>query len=162
MLNKLRLVVLFLTVSLLLTFPHVSIAQSPETFGLTVQNTLPGSAKYPLKRIKEKIKYMLTFTQKTKFSYRKLLLEKRLSELASLVDNKNLTEIIRAGERFAYQAGIFAENSIKGQKTVIESIFTQHKTILSKLRDKFPANSAYWLSIQQDIDALNILGAKLK
>lgn len=161
MLNRFRLIAVLLIFSVILTFPFTSIAQSPEAFGLAIQNTLPGNTKYPLKRLKEKIKYILTFSQKAKFSYRKLLLEKRLSELASLVDNKNLTEITKAGQRFAYQAGILAENSIKGQKTIIDPIFTQHKTILSKLRDMFPANSAYWLSIQQDIDALNILGAKL-
>ncbi|MCX6706121.1 MAG: hypothetical protein NTV24_03410 [Candidatus Woesebacteria bacterium] len=162
MLNKFKLIVFLLTVSFLLAFPLTSIAQSPEASGLTIQNTLPGNAKYPFKRLKEKIIYLLSFSQKAKFSYGKLLLEKRLSELASLVDSKNPAEITVAGQRFAYQAGILAENSVKGQKTVIDPIFSQYKTILGKLRDRFPANSAYWLSLQQDIDTLNILGAKLK
>lgn len=163
--SKLRLIFLLLVVSFLLSSPLISVAQSPESFGLPVQNTLPGNSKYPFKRLKERIKYLLTFSQKEKFSYRQILLEKRVSEFVSLVENKNQSDLANSSQRLTYQAGILAESVVKGSKEdkeLVLTLFAKYKPILDKMRDHFPANSSFWLYSQQDIDTLNILEAKLE
>lgn len=152
-------------ISFLFIFQNLSLAQSPESFNLPVQLTLPGNPTYQFKRLKEKVNIIFKFSKQSKFSYRQELLEKRLSELVSLVEAKNANEIANSSQRFAYQAGVLAENSYKANKEereLIISLFEKYKPILEKMRDNFPANSPFWLLAQQDIDTLNILSGRLK
>lgn len=145
--------------------PQLIYAQSAESFGLTTQLTLPGDPKYPAKRLKEKVTELFKFTHKSKSAYREVLLEKRLSELVSLIENKNINDVANSTQRFAYQAGKLAEESYNDsseRKDEIIALFEKYKPILDKMRDNFPANSAFWLLSQQDIDTLNILSGRLK
>lgn len=150
----------------LLLLPNSQIfAKSPEEYNLTGQKTLPSSPSYSFKRVKEKGLMVLKLTTKAKYEYSKLLLHKRLSELVSLVDIKEPNLITGASQRFSYQAGILSDldNKLKtSDKENIKNIFEDYKKILSELRDNYPANSAYWLLIQQNIDTLNILFDKMK
>ena len=162
---KLSLSAILLILTLFLSIPAIILAQPPESFNLPSQNTLPGSSGYPFKRLKEKITEFFKFSSTSKFSYRQSLLEKRVSELVSLVENKNQQEIANASQRLAYEAGILAESTYNGSrsdKDLLIGLFEKYKPILSKMRDNFPANSPFWLLSQQDIDTLNILSAKLK
>lgn len=163
------LTIRFLTLSLLITFflsaASVVLAESPESFGLVPQKTLPGSSNYIFKRMREKITGFLKFSKEDKISYRKELLERRISEYVSLVENKNQLETADSSQRIAYEAGVLADTSkseSKEIKTDILKLFEKYKPILAKMRDNFPANSAYWLLSQQDIDTMNILSEKLK
>jgi hypothetical protein len=143
---------------------RITLAISPENYNLTGQKTLPSSPSYSFKRIKEKGLMIIKITSESKFKYSKLLLEKRLSELVSLIDVKEPSLITGSSQRFSYQAGILADLNSKlksSQKNEIEIIFEEYKKILSELRDNYPANSAYWLLIQQNIDTLNILFDKM-
>ena len=160
---KLRLLTVLSLLTLFLSIIPVVFAQSPESFGLTPQKTLPGSSGYVFKRLKEKITEFFKFSKQAKFYYRLQLTEKRLSELASLVEAKSINEIANSSQRFAYQAGILAENAFNEEnKTIVISNFEKYKPVLEKLRDNFPANSPFWLLTQQDIDTLNILSSKIK
>jgi len=161
----LKCLIIFVFLSLYLIFPIFSLASSPESYGLTTQLTLPGDSKYFLKRLKEKTTEFFKITHKSKSAYRQILLEKRLSELISLVENKNQNEIANSTQRFAYQAGKLAEGSYNDnslRKNEIIALFEKYKPILDKMRDNFPANSPFWLLSQQDIDTLNILSDRLK
>ena len=158
------LVILFFVLTILFT-PFMAAAKGPESFNLTPQKTLPGSTFYPLKRVKEKIKMAITFSSKERVRYGIILLEKRLSELASLVDRKDATYLESSAQRFAAQAGVlanYASGSGKEMKELTLPYFEGYKPILEQLRDNYPANHAYWLSIQQDIDSLDILSDQLK
>ncbi|MEK7100446.1 MAG: hypothetical protein AAB872_01385 [Patescibacteria group bacterium] len=140
-------------------------AKSPEEYNLTGQKTLPSTPSYSFKRVKEKGLMIIKIRSKSKFEYSKLLLEKRLSELVSLVEIKEPSLITGASQRFSYQAGILADLNEKlksSEKNNIKIIFDDYKKVLSELRDNYPANSAYWLLIQQNIDTLNILFDKMK
>lgn len=140
-------------------------AQSPQTFNLPVQQTLPGTSGYLFKRLKEKISGSFKFSATSKFMYRQILLEKRVSEFVSLVENKNQLQIADASQRLAYQSGVLAENSYNGSledRKLIIGLFTKYKPILEKMRDNFSANSSFWLLSQQNIDTFNILSEKLK
>ena len=158
------LIILFSVLAILFT-PFMVAAKGPESFKLTPQKTLPGSTFYPLKRLKEKIYTAITFSVKEKTRYGIVLLEKRLSELASLVDRKDATYLESSAQRFAAQAGVLTNHALTGDremKELVLSYFEGYKPVLEQLRDNYPANYAYWLSIQQDIDTLNILSEQLK
>lgn len=162
----LKFLSIFVFLSFLLLLPKNILAKSPESFGLTPQKILPGDSKYQVKRFKEKVTEFFKLSYKSKSSYRQLLLEKRLSELVSLVENKNANEIANSTQRFAYQAGKLAEGSYKDKssdrKKEIIDVFKKYKPILDEMRDNFPSNSPFWLLSQQDIDTLNILSDRLK
>ncbi|MEK7169127.1 MAG: hypothetical protein AAB778_03885 [Patescibacteria group bacterium] len=143
---------------------HVQ-AKAPEEYNLTGQKTLPSSPSYSFKRIKEKGLMAIKISSKSKYKYSVILLEKRLSELISLVDVKDPNLIPGSSQRFSYQAGILADINSKLKESKKEDIkikFENYKKILSELRDNYPANSAHWLLIQQNIDTLNILFDKIK
>ncbi len=141
------------------------LAKAPEEYNLIGQKTLPNTPSYSFKRIKEKALMKTKISSESKFEYAKILLDKRLSELVSLVDIKEPSLITGSSQRFSYQAGILADLNSKlkdSKKDEIKAIFDNDKKILSELRDNYPANSAYWLLIQQNIDTLNILLDKMK
>lgn len=160
-----KLFVAILVFAVFFLSPNVSLAKSPESYGFTSQKTLPGDSKYQVKRLKERITEFFKLSYKSKSTYRQLLLEKRLSELVSLVENKNANEIANSTQRFAYQAGKLAEGSYKDKsdrKKEIILLFDKYKPILGEMRDNFHSNSPFWLLSQQDIDTLNILSDRLK
>jgi len=157
--------IIFISLVIFLSSTSLLSAKSPVEYKLTEQKTLPNSPSYSFKRIKEKGLMIIKITSKSKYDYSKLLLEKRLSELVSLVDIKDPNLITGSSQRFSYQAGILADLNTKlklSQKESIKVTFDAYKKILSELRDNYPANSAYWLLIQQNIDTLNILFDKMK
>lgn len=151
------------TVGVFLSITSNVFAQTSEEFGLIPQKTLPGTSAYSFKRLKEKITEFFTFSNEGKFSYRAELLEKRVSEYVSLVNNKNQTEIANASQRISYEAGILTDLAKNDKdKTEANSLFEKYKPIMAKMRDNFPANSPSWLLSQEDIDTFNILKEKLK
>jgi len=158
------LVVILFVLGFILT-PNVIRAESPESLGLTPQKTLPGSALYPIKRLKEKFTELTSFSSEAKIKYGIILLEKRLSELASLVERKDPIYLESSSQRLSAQAGNLADYASTldtERKELVLSYFKAYTPPLNKLRDNYPANYAYWLSIQQNIDTLNILSEKLK
>jgi len=163
-LNKKTLIILFSLLTLLFIPQVKTVFAQEETVYLPVEKTLPTSSLYPFKRLWEKARLTLIFTQNGKLNYKKLLMEKRLSELVSLVNNKDTENIERASQRFAYQAGVYAEQVQKNNHSTEEALetFGKYKRVFPRLRDHYPANGAYWLSIQQDLDTLNILSDEIK
>ncbi|KKQ91826.1 MAG: hypothetical protein UT17_C0004G0174 [Candidatus Woesebacteria bacterium GW2011_GWB1_39_10] len=162
---KLRLLAAFSVFALFLSITPTVFAQSPESFGLTPQKTLPGSSGYLFKRVKEKVTKVFKFSKNSKYQFQKGLLERRVSEYVSLVEKNEQSQISDASQRLAFEAGILAESSVeesKEKKTEIISLFEKYKPILGKMRDNFPANTPFWLLSQQDIDTMNILTEKLK
>lgn len=157
--------ILFLSISILFYSASYIQAKAPEDYNLIGQKTLPSSPSYSFKRIKEKGLMAVKISTNSKYKYSLVLLEKRLSELVSLVDVKDPNLIPGASQRFSYQSGILADLNSKlkeSNKEDIKNRFESYKKVLSELRDNYPANSAHWLLIQQNIDTLNILFDKMK
>lgn len=158
-------VVVFCVFFLRLFVISPAFAISPQDYGLVNEKILPGEILFPLKRLKEKVSFLFKFKHEAKINYSKFLLDKRLSELITLVDQKSDPLITQSSQRYAYQAGItanLAEKYTEKYKGMVEEAFSKGKPILEKLRDNYPANSARWLELQQDIDTLNILFSRLK
>ena len=135
---------------------------------LSLPNTKinPGSFYYPVKRLWEKGQEKLQFSKQAKINFYQSLLKTKLSELNYVVEKKFLSEVQRASERFAYQAGILTEELIRQNKSAdkenVIKEFERFSPFLDTLRDKYEANSSYWMLIQHDINTLGILSAQLK
>ena len=140
-------------------------AEKDEQLDLPKTTINPGSFYYPLKRLWKKGRDVLNFTTGSKKSYALTLLTIRLSELNYVVDNKLLSEVQTSSERFSYSAGIVADLVKKAdddeKKKLIED-FEKYGKFLENLRDKYAANSSFWMLIQHDINTLKILSEKLK
>jgi len=144
----------------------VNVLAENSNLDLKQENINPGNTLFTLKRLTEKIHEKVLFSQEKKVTLYERLTVKRLSELNYLVQNKNLTPIEQASQRLSAQAGVFVdglanlEDSERNQKT-LES-FSIYKVKLGELRDNYPANSSYWLLLQQNIDTFEILSQKIK
>lgn len=124
----------------------------------------PGHSLYTFKRAIEKVQEKLLFNQEKKINFEARLLEKRVSELNFLVNKKKLTPIERASQRLSAQSGVYVQELERAKSNNIEGVLTKfndYRNLLGILRDNFPANSAYWLLIQQNIDTLNVLAEKI-
>jgi len=142
------------------------IITAEESISIKNEAINPSSFYYPLKRLLEKGKEKFMFSNEAKKSFYETLLKTRLAELKFVVENKFLSEVQQSSERFAYQAGILTEELVKQRrsedKVKIIKDFEKYSKFLENLRDKYPANSPYWLLIQHDINSLKILSERLK
>ena len=126
----------------------------------------PGSFYYPLKRLWEKGLGRLQFSSQSRNTFYESQLKIRLTELRFVVENNLLSEVQTSSERFAYQAGILSEelikqNNVSGKENLIKE-FGAYGKFLAGLRDKYPANSSFWMLVQHDINTLQILSEKLR
>jgi hypothetical protein len=155
---------LFLYICLILLFNPSFIVASGESINIQKEKINPDSAYYPLKRVLEKGIGAIQLTPQSKINFYDSLLKVRLSELNYVVENKILSYIQTSSERFQYQAGTLTNeiNKQNKDKQKIINEYQEMKKNLEPLRDKFPANSSYWLLIQNDINTLSILISNLK
>lgn len=126
----------------------------------------PGSFYYPVKRLWEKGQEKLQFSRQAKINFYGSLLKTRLAELNYVVEKKLLSQVQGSSERFAYYAGILTEEIVKqnkdaDKKNLIKE-FKNFSPFLESLRDKYEANSSFWMLVQHDINTLRILSDQLK
>ena len=163
--NKFKLATSVLVIALLVNFNTV-FAETKSDLEIKSQIIYPGSFYYPFKRVLEKVEEKLQFSGQSKISFYESLLKTRLTELNYVVEKRFLSEVQTSSERFAYQAGILSEELIKQSKVKDKERFIkefeQYKKFLPNLRDKFEANSSFWMLVQHDINTLNILSDQLK
>ena len=160
-----RKIIFFIFAALLIIFQPLVI-YAEENIIPKNESINPGSFYYSFKRLWEKGIEKLQFSKESKINFYQSQLKVKLSELNFVVEKKLLSEVQQSSERFAYQAGILTDELVKQNKTEdkekITREFEQYSKFLENLRDKYPANSAYWLLIQHDINSLNILAKRLK
>lgn len=123
---------------------------------------------YSFKRLFEKTIIYTKFSKQAKVAYYQELVQLRLAELKYLVENKLVSEIEQATNRFSYQVGILCDFISSNKTELIDKkqknteLLVDYKGLLSNLRDYFPANSSYWMLIQHDINSIEINLEKLK
>lgn len=159
---------IFLPLLLLLffLFQLASPALAEEHWSVKKEIINPGSFYYSLKRLWERSLEMIQFSEKGRLAFYHSQLKTRFSELNYVVESKLLSEVQQSTERFAYTAGILTDELIKqansSDKEKIIKEFENYSKSLEQLRDKYPANTSFWMLIQHDINTLNILSDKLK
>lgn len=158
---KVLLILLFI-LTLIYTFPSLSLAtkqtlMTKEELNLNGFNKYeslnPNLLVYPFKTLSEQIRLFLLFDKTAKLKYSLSLLDLRFNELVYIINFKKTGFLNEAIGRYNTQVG-----KIKSDSNLIDSShkIKYHKDmkLLEILRDKYPANSAYWLNIQQAIDTI--------
>lgn len=116
----------------------------------------PDSLTYPLKRFGEQAKLFFSFDERNKTAYFLSLLDTRFNELVYTINFKKTGFLNETVSRYNTFVGKIKLNS-KNIKHEFKLKFSQNIKVLEMLRDQYPANSAYWLNIQQSIDTTRSL-----
>lgn len=131
--------------------------QELKLIGFTKYESInPDSLLYSFKRLGEQIQIFFIFNNIEKLRYPLRLLDTRFNELVYTVNLQKtgfLTEII---SRYNTQVGRI-KRDFKNIDSVDKDKLAQKIKILEVLRDRYPANSSYWLNIQQAIDTTRSL-----
>lgn len=160
--SKAPFIAVFLSIALYILPVNITAHEQDLNLPKTVIN--PGSFYYPFKRLIEKGREKIVFSESGRVSFYSSLLKTRLAELDYVTGKKALSEIQGSSQRFAYYAGVLTEAVIKTvkEKDSFSKVFGEYGEYLQTLRDRYPANSSYWLLIQHDINTLGILAERLK
>lgn len=148
-----------------LNITTISLSNGNDKLSLPDPRIHPGTIYYPVKRLFEKFVTSLKLTSQSKINYSEFLLKLRLSELEYVVDNKLLGEVETSSQRVSYQASVLsdlAKDSQEDKKKRIKQELKTFATYLNDLRDKYPANSSFWLLIQHSINSLNSYSENLR
>lgn len=161
-----KLLVLFFVFFLVL-FTHKRVS----AIELNLPKTTINPDKYlffSIKRLTEKAIIFTRLSKDSKTDYYKYLILKRIAELKYVVENKLLGEVETSTQRLSYQVGILADylnsnrTELSEQRQAIGNLLQSYKGMLEDLRDKFPANSSYWMLVQHSINSIDINLEKLK
>lgn len=122
---------------------------------------------YSVKRLGEKILLFTKLTKESKANYYKDLTQIRLAELKYVVEGNLSNEVERSTQRLSYQIGILSDyvrsnkSDLSGKMKTTDGLLGSYKELLSYLRDKYPANSSYWMLIQHNINTIDLNREKL-
>lgn len=121
------------------------------------------SSQYLVKRLKEKVTLIFKFGVDSRIEYLSQLMDKRLSELAYIGENKDTANIEKTSSRYESTAGQLTDFVIeKGRGTFeLKSLFERHVPILENTREVYSFESSEYRFIQNDINTLKILSDKL-
>lgn len=115
----------------------------------------PNLLIFPLKRLSEEIKLNLTFNKEKRREYLYSLYEIRLKELVYIVNNKKEGFLFFTADRYNSFVGKIKKEYPSNADLKIK--FQDHIKLLERLRDIYPADSLYWVKLQQTIDTTRSL-----
>ncbi|MCS7092234.1 MAG: DUF5667 domain-containing protein [Patescibacteria group bacterium] len=116
---------------------------------------------YKYKRLKEKLytAYLAKF-RKEKLSQNYIeLINRRFRELKYVVDKDKIDLLETVTSRYNSQIGEVTNINTNQETNInaLQAILEIQQEILPTLRDKYPANSAQWLLLQQTLDTINAI-----
>ena len=133
---------------------------------LNVNNAIPGSPLFAVKRLEEKVFLKLKSSPEDKISYQSFLLETRLKELAELANQKKYSYILEASLRYSATAGnlteLIVQNSQEDQAAQTIRQFEQHKTKLQNIYISYPMEDTEGKYLLDDKNYLDLYIEKLK
>lgn len=130
-------------------------------------SALPSSVElYGLKRLQEKIFMGIKTNPDDKVNYYNLLLDKRLSELVVVVENRQANLILTSSLRYSTTAGLMTEviktHRLADAAVATQEKFKEHQKIIRKLDDSYPKDeNEEWKFIQDDYNYLAIYSQQL-
>jgi len=151
-------VILFIVILVFSTnLPLVYASQEINLPSVLIQ---PSMTYYPAKRVFEKFIEKLQFTNENKEKYYEGLVQKRLAELKYVVDKNYLDQVEKSTQRVSYQVGVLTDyvvfKKMNNKKQNLADLYKENKIILERLRDKYPANSGFWMLVQHTINSIDI------
>lgn len=123
---------------------------------------------FSIKRLIEKGTIFTKFSKVSKAEYYRELTLRRMAELKYVVENNLVGEIQHSTERLSYQIGIISDyintnkTELVKEKKPISDLLLSYKDLLSNLRDKYPANSSFWMLVQHSINSIDLNLEKLR
>lgn len=124
--------------------------------------------RYLVKRIKEKVSLLIfsVNTQKKLDFYEKLL-NIRLAELKFVVDNRDITNIQVASQRYFTTAGQLTEflkskNELASNKESVLNLFSGHIKVIESLMGSYPDSTAEWRFLRDDANYLKDYSSLIK
>jgi len=139
-----------------LNFTTTTLAQD-SAYGVSFEEVNPvDRGEYAVKRVSEKIKlFFLGVRPQAKASFYFKLSKRRFSELLYVVESKDENQIEKAANRYFTTVGQMTEY-VEGKnweiKSDIKSSLQKQIEIFPKLIEKYPADSAGWIFLRQDLD----------
>ncbi len=126
-------------------------------FGVVYEDINPvDRGDYAVKRMREKVKlFFLSVAPHKKASFYHELINRRFSELVFIVESKDENQIEKASNRYfttVGQTAEYVESKNWQSKESIKDTLSKQIEIMPQLIDKYPANSAGWLFLKQDLD----------
>lgn len=154
-------IIFTVTVLLFIFYPRFVIAQDSTPSALLKVKHIANL----IERQKEKITLFLKFTTNDKLKYYKYLSEKRLAEIVYATENEYGDRIEETSARYLANIGNLTKyvesNNISPYKQELIDLSINHISVLENLRDLFPANSGWWLSIQHDINVIKMFSKQV-
>lgn len=123
---------------------------------------------FSIKRLIEKATVFTKFSKISKANYYTDLTLKRMAELKFVVERKFIGEVETSTQRLSYQVGTLSDylnsnrTELAEKRQSVNELLQNYKGILGSLRDKYPANSSYWMLVQHSINSIDINLEKLK
>lgn len=157
---------IFLSFILLLTLEANTVfADNHTNISLPSIYIQPGTIYYPLVRVWEKFSYNFYFGNQAKLSFNRSALKQRVAELQIVTEDQLLGEVQKSTERVSYFVGVVADLLIgeyrhgdKEQairvKSEVASEFVAYQYLLPQMRDRFPANSSYWMLVSHSLNSI--------
>lgn len=118
---------------------------------LDYESINPNSLLYQFKRLGEEVKLRLIFNNNKKNIYKNQLFKVRFNELIYIINFQKTGFLAETVNRYNVFVGK-TKSDYKNMDSSSQQV-KKYIAILEKLRDIYPANSSYWLSIQQAIDS---------
>lgn len=145
------LAISILTLSgILLLLPKKAAAQNQQN-NITYERINPDNFLYNAKRLVEKIELNVIYQGDSKKKFMTKLLDKRFKELV-YINGKDKKDFIEpTTSRYNSTIGVILAEPNKDSD--LKANAAKYLQVLPTLRDKYAANSAYWLLIQQTIDS---------
>lgn len=113
----------------------------------------PNSLAYPLKRIGEKI-YPIFLSDEKEQDYLKIIYDRRFRELVYIINTEKTGFFEETVNRHNTTLnGVNKNEDIVGLQNDLKT----NVSILEIFRDRYPANSTYWMLVQHAIDSTNKL-----
>lgn len=134
---------------------------------LAVEKVNPSNGlNYKIKRLNEKVMFLVKFSNLAKVNYHKDILTKRLEELKFVVENNEISFLETSSQRYETTAGILTEfliaKKLTNERDSTIKLFEEHKKEIEKLRDNYDYGIVEWRLIMNDYNSLNIYIDKLR
>lgn len=124
-------------------------------------------SKYILKRLREKIRGIFSFSASSKEKFYRELANRRLAELKYVVEKKDLNHHEVASKRYFTTVGqlteyILSNKSLERRKEEVANLLSSHLLVVEDLQKYFRDTTAEWRFIKHDADYLRIYIGKLQ
>lgn len=161
-----KVLIAFIVILLIIFSPQFVLANEVNLPKVSI--TPDNSLYYSFKRLFEKVITFTKFSNQAKTDYYRELSTIRMAELKNAVDQKYLSDIQQSSQRVSSQVGILTDfinmnkADLRKEIPAIQDLFNSYKSILVNLRDKYRANSSYWMLIQHSINSIDLNLEKLR